>query len=815
MSTSKRSGADCEKCPLREATYIRDTPAIAETRLILVGSRPIYGDTVDKRALSGTAHWRYTSDKRFDPRHHHHTLAVACYSKEWLQERDYEVARRCCKPGLERTLHQLDQLPIVLLGKIALKSVTGQNTYTDWLGSTRKIDGRLVLPNYDNLDLNGQPELTATFWRYQARATSPLPDLPWVNTMWDNSEQSLAVLRSLAASQSPIALDTETTGLSFVSSKLLCLGLADVCQGVSLSYPWCDEADTLIRGILSDQARPKVFHNAQFDLKVLEHKGYPISGPIHDTMLLHAIVAPQLPHDLGFVFAYHYNAPRWKSERSGEWADTPELREYNVRDTQSTALLLPHLLEALARVPRGAEQYDTFIKLVGVACRMSYRGAYSNAEASEKHRTFLTNACAEATTTFDAAVPKLPSGVPMAKLGANGANVTISRMFFEHYKIAPKSISKKTHKPQLNDEMLQVIITNPAGFGGEAVAMAKIVSRYRKATKLLSTYIDGMPVERDGAVHPSWMIHSTGSRWRCSGPNLQNIPTKKNMQRDMRDIICARPGYTLVEADYAQQELRIAAQLSNDKSLLAAYADNQDVHKLNAIGAFGLQGYSKQTRNMAKTLAYSIIYEASEETMWRKARAKLPHITLRQVSAFARGYLAAHPELTKWHEYLLKCAERDRYVGSAISGKRWDFHGDVDINKLFNFPVQTFAGDLINRAIIRLDALCQHDDRTRLIINCHDAVVVETKDVDHALTVISATLPQTVVVQGRSMTYAIDFSCGKDWGNMVELPHEETETYETEAPAGWDETRTTQCTETTSISFPRYCGVRRRRVLCE
>lgn len=201
--------------------------------------------------------------------------------------------------------------------------------------------------------------------------------------------------------------------------------------------------------------------------------------------------------------------------------------------------------------------------------------------------------------------------------------------------------------------------------------------------------------------------------------------------------------------------------------------------------------------------------------MWRKAKLKLPGITLSQVASFARGYLRAHPELVRWHERIHAVAARERWVESAISGKRWIFHGEVDTNKLYNFPVQTFAGDLINRAIIRLDSLCQLDNRTRIIINCHDALILETSDLDHAITLLANTMPQTVMYENTAMTYAIDFSYGEDWGHMVELPHEEIETYQAVAPPNWDEQRTQVCGPTCTISFPAYTGLRRRGVLSE
>jgi uracil-DNA glycosylase family 4 len=191
-------------------------------------------------------------------------------------------------------------------------------------------------------------------------------------------------------------------------------------------------------------------------------------------------------------------------------------------------------------------------------------------------------------------------------------------LFFKHLRAIPTTFSKKTHRASLNEELLSRLLVHPNPILARA---ARALLFYRRAAKLLSTFIDGLPLDEGHVVHPTWNVYGARTmRWSAQDPNVMNIPRpvikrRKSgeeyvARRGLRDLFVGHNGNTVVEGDYKQIELRVIAQLAGDEILIEGYQHGADMHELNARGIFGIApsaAVTKTQRDLAKTFVYACV----------------------------------------------------------------------------------------------------------------------------------------------------------------------------------------------------------------
>jgi DNA polymerase I-like protein with 3'-5' exonuclease and polymerase domains len=273
------------------------------------------------------------------------TNATLCSPSEKVDPKTWKQAIKCCRPRLERELASVPGAPIVAVGGKALQTLTGKAKITPWRGAPvegiKPFGGRYIIPTiHPAYIMRGKDSWDPVFRMDLSRAISPKP-FEWPPFYIDEGPEMEAGLRAILAAKKITAVDVETDDINPFTANLRCIGLAN--EDVGVSVPWEPPNELykdLITQILLDPTIEKTFHNAQYDLLSLRHVGgFTVRGPIFDTLLAHAIIAPQLPHDLGFVVSCELNAPRWKSIFRVEGADkgvarfkkadSKDLRTYN------------------------------------------------------------------------------------------------------------------------------------------------------------------------------------------------------------------------------------------------------------------------------------------------------------------------------------------------------------------------------------------------------------------------------------------------------------------------------------------------------
>ncbi len=257
---------------------------------------------------------------------------------------------------------------------------------------------------------------------------------------------------------------------------------------------------------------------------------------------------------------------------------------------------------------------------------------------------------------------------------------------------------------------------------------------YRQVAKLNSTYVDGLLrlTGRDGRVH-TWFDQTTAATGRISSsePNLQNIPVRTQMGREIRRAFIAKPGCVLVDADYSQIELRLLAHLSGDEAMCEAFTLGQDIHARTAAEVYGvpLEEVTPQMRSSAKAVNFGIVYGISDYGL-----ASNLHISRREAGDFIERYFARYPAVRRFMD---ACVTQGRAEGYSVTmyGRRRPLPELTSPNynrrqfgerAAMNTPVQGAAADIIKIAMNAVhERLSAEGLRARLILQVHDELIVE------------------------------------------------------------------------------------------
>jgi len=231
----------------------------------------------------------------------------------------------------------------------------------------------------------------------------------------------------------------------------------------------------------------------------------------------------------------------------------------------------------------------------------------------------------------------------------------------------------------------------------------------------------------------------------------------------------------LAEGDYAQLELRIVALLAGDEPLLETFANGEDPHAKNAADIFGIpvSDVAKSQRDFAKTFVYAANYLGTAETIWKNICVEFPDagFTLLQIDRSLRNWFKRHSAIQRWQQAALKTARQLDKVVAPISGHELFFFGNVEPNKVVNYPVQHTAADIIN-PVTR--AVCDALDwpREGILAQCHDALLVDGPDPIRLYKILKEKMTSRVTLAGREMMFEIDVKIGRSWGNAVEIKDE-------------------------------------------
>ena len=265
----------------------------------------------------------------------------------------------------------------------------------------------------------------------------------------------------------------------------------------------------------------------------------------------------------------------------------------------------------------------------------------------------------------------------------------------------------------------------------------ELIIAYRKLTKLKSTYVDGLlkAVAEDGRIHTVFTqtVTQTG-RISSIEPNLQNIPVRTKLGRELRKAFVSADGCCLADADYSQIELRLMAHISGDKVLLETFASGEDVHTRTASEVFGMpkEMVTEDMRRRAKAINFGIIYGIGDYTLSQDIS-----VTRKQARQYIDGYLAAYPDVKRYISETIENAKEKGYVTTLFGRRRYvpEINASNKMTAAFgervamNTPIQGTAADLIKLAMIRVyNRLKNSGMKSKLILQIHDELIIEAPE---------------------------------------------------------------------------------------
>lgn len=307
--------------------------------------------------------------------------------------------------------------------------------------------------------------------------------------------------------------------------------------------------------------------------------------------------------------------------------------------------------------------------------------------------------------------------------------------------------------------------------------------KWRKWKKYMTTYFLPWRDFRDGQdrIHPTYKLFGTVTgRLSCADPNLQQVP------RDpfIRGILGARPGWTLVVADYSQVELRIAAMMANETTMLGQFARGEDIHMLRAMRMTEkvAADVTKEERKAAKPVSFGFLYGMGAPKFVDYARDSYDvHFTPEEAEAVRRGFFNDYPKLLAWHERQRRLARKYRQVQSPIGRIRHlpdilsqdrAVQGEAE-RQAINSPVQSFASDLMLLALIELHKMMPPQEAV-IVGTVHDSILCEVRDdlVPQWTARIKSTMEDMTIVKrkfGTEVTVPIvaDIEVGSHWGETA------------------------------------------------
>ena len=302
--------------------------------------------------------------------------------------------------------------------------------------------------------------------------------------------------------------------------------------------------------------------------------------------------------------------------------------------------------------------------------------------------------------------------------------------------------------------------------------IVNFIMEYRQLAKLKSTYCDGLRAVVNPNTH---RIHSvftqtvtvTG-RLSSTEPNLQNIPTRTELGREIRKMFVAKEGYVLEDADYSQIEIRVLAHIANDETMINAFRNNEDIHAVTASQVLGipLEDVTKEQRSSAKAVNFGIVYGIGEFSL-----AQDLHISVKEAKAYIESYLEKYHGVRNYMESIKEQAKKDGYVKTMLNRIRYipelkspnynirQFGERVALNT----PIQGTAADIIKLAMVRVDnRLINEGLKSKLILQVHDELIVEAHkdEVDKVKQILSEEMQSAMEL---NVPLKVDMSTGHSW----------------------------------------------------
>lgn len=562
----------------------------------------------------------------------------------------------------------------------------------------------------------------------EVSSLADITTMPHSYYLADTAEKQIALCEQLLQEKS-FAFDTETEGLDPLTA-----GLVGMSFAIREQEAWYvpvpanrEEATDIVLRLAPALQHPeieKVGQNIKFDILALRKYGVRVKGPLFDTMLAHYLLNPELRHGMDYLAETYLKyktvpiedliGPKGKKQASMRTVPIEQIKEYAAEDADVT-LRLKHYFAPLLK-QEGLESlfFEMEMPLIYVLAEMEATGVKLD-----------TNALKQSSEVLSQQLTALEDSI--YDLAGQSFNINstkqVGEILFDKLKLDEKAKKTKTGGYSTSEEVLEKI-------RGKHPIVDKLLE-YRGIKKLLSTYIDALPAlihPETGKIHTSFnqAVTATG-RLSSTNPNLQNIPVRDELGREIRKAFIADDDDCIFfSADYSQIELRLMAHLSNDPHMVDAFCSGADIHAATAAKIYGIpvEEVTSDMRRKAKTANFGIIYGIS--VFGLAERLSIPRAESKEL---IDGYFQTYPRIKEYMEESIRVAKEKGYVETLFKRKR--FLPDINSHNAIvrgyaernaiNAPIQGSAADIIKLAMIRIHQRFEAEHlKSRMILQVHD-----------------------------------------------------------------------------------------------
>jgi DNA polymerase-1 len=547
-----------------------------------------------------------------------------------------------------------------------------------------------------------------------------------------------------------IVFDTETTSTDPMAAALVGIALAvdedrgyyipvgHVGQGTGTLFAEPAESQLslssvieALRPALTNPAVPKIAHNAVYDLVVLHNHGLEVTPLGFDTMIAEWVRDP-VSRFLGLknfarqelrIVMTEIDQLIGTGKKQIPMSQVPidDAAPYAAADAVVT-LKAYRFLQAKLREP-AIDMDDLFhrleMPLVPIVAKMERAGALLDLDEVRRQSQDLAERMAQlelaiyaqAGTEFNINSPKQLNDVLFGQMG-----------------LSVQGLKKTTHGYSTDITTLEALrSTHP---------VIPLIVDYRELSKLKSTYLDALPAlvnVRTRRVHTSYNQTGTSTgRFSSSNPNLQNIPIRTQLGREVRRIFIAPQGKVLLSVDYSQIELRIMAHMSGDETLQQAFHDDLDIHRATAAAVFGipLQDVTYEQRSFAKRVNFGLMYGMGGYRLARES-----DLTRAEADQFIKTYFERFPGVQTYLDRTRNEARQNGFVETLFGRKRFfarlhqgglnNQDAEAELRAAINAPIQGTAADILKLAMLKLHRDLSEDSEVAMILQVHDELVFE------------------------------------------------------------------------------------------
>lgn len=754
--------SDCGLC--KNAKNVKmEAVGSKDSDIMVINDYPgIREDTVNKpfQGRVGEMFYKLMEKADLDPDEMYITHAVKCRPKGIDVPTKAEY--KSCLPHLIKEIEEIAPKFVLILGSGVVQPLLGKGFKKNKNCIIEK-DGikYMILDNPSSVLKKPSLEklMLGNFKRFRKLMSGDLDDGDTLNWHYvDSAEKFKQCIKDLQNEKEVVAYDIETTGLKFYDPKLYLATIGFAIKGkewvVPFNHPdapWCGNHELhkkmyhhLIKAL---KGKICVAHNGKFDNKFLRFRyGYcPVLD--HDTMLMSYMIDENEPNDLKNLSKIYCNANDYAVDATMVLKFPMHVvAKYNAFDVHYTRRLYFIFKEMLEKDARTKAIYDNIV--------MPASKCYEDAEMEGVYLDpiRMTEAIEDNYDTVQKHLNVLKKMFP--QVSNWNSNPQINKLLFEDLGLPILERTAKGAPSNSGEKVLPRLV--------DKHPVVQALLDYREHLKL-GQFFAGWKEELDetGRMHPSFLIHGTVTgRPSCKEPNLQQTPRDASI----RSLVTAPEGWILVEADYSQAELRIAAMMSGDPVMKMCFQTKIDIHYKTASTVAGvpLDKVTKEMRKKAKAVNFGFVYGMGGKKFKDYARDKY-QVDMTQEEAFESrdAFFSTYAGLQPWHERQRRLVHKFGYVRSIIGRKRnlpEIYSRDQGTmaeaeRQSINSPVQGFGSDLDVFSLIRIRKEISYEI-CRPIGTIHDAILVMVK-IEH----LGKVVPEIVRIMTDNKTVEKTFNC--------------------------------------------------------